>query len=218
MTIVQGPTPVNDEQSLLAALRERNEAAFTALVEEHGPAMHRLALTFVRSAALADDVVQDAWIGVLRGIDRFEGRSSLKTWILQIVANTAKTRALREARSTPFSALLDEHEPAPAVPPSRFFGGGAQHPGGWVSHPRPWDDLPESKLLSSETRGVIEHEISGLPAGQRLVITLRDVEGWEPGEVCGLLELTESNQRVLLHRARSRIRAALERHLEEGRA
>jgi RNA polymerase sigma-70 factor (ECF subfamily) len=210
---------VNDEQSLLAALRERNEAAFTALVEEHGPAMHRFALMYVRSAALADDVVQDAWIGVLRGIDRFEGRSSLKTWLFRIVANTAKTRALREARSTPFSALLDEGDDrAPAVSPDRFFGAGGKYPGGWVSNPRPWDELPESRLLLSETRDVIEHEISRLPEGQRLVITLRDVQGWEPEEVCSLLELSETNQRVLLHRARSRVRAGLERHLEEGRA
>lgn len=218
MRLAQASTPANDEKLLLAALRERDEVAFTTLVEEHGPAMHRLALTFVRRAALADEVVQDAWLGVLRGIDRFEGRSSLKTWLFRIVANKAKTRALLEARSTPFSALLAERdEPAPAVLPDRFFDPEGRHRGAWVSNPRPWDELPESKVISSETRDVIERAVLRLPEGQRLVITLRDIHGWEPEEVCNLLELSEANQRVLLHRARSRVRAALERHLEGGR-
>jgi len=212
---MEAPTTAVDERVLIAALRDRDETAFTALIEEHGPSMRRFALTFVRSGAVADDVVQEVWIVVLRGIDRFEGRSSLKTWLFQIVANTAKTRAVKEARVVPFSSLLDDDDGTPAVSPDRFQGPDGVHPGGWTSFPVPWERLPGEQLLSNETRAVIEAEIARLPDGQRLVITLRDMEGWPADEVCNVLELTETNQRVLLHRARSRVRAALERHFVE---
>ena len=214
---MQPPETSSSETALVAALRRGDENAFSALVDACGPAMHRVALTFVRSSAVADDVVQEAWLGALRGLDRFEGRSTLRTWLLRIVANIARTHAVREARVVPFSALElaqeagSEHEPA--LPAERFQGPEERYPRRWVSFPTPWSTDPESALLSAETHKVILETIAGLPDGQRIVITLRDVEGWDSAEVCSVLELSETNQRVLLHRARSKVRAALERHL-----
>ena len=206
--------PEYEEALLVARLRARDEGAFTELVDRYGGSMRRLALTFVRSPAVADEVVQEAWLGVLRGIDRFEGRSSLKTWIFRILTNTAKTRAERERRSVPFSSLEPEAgEDDPAVDPGRFLADGA-----WATPPVAWDDLPEARLLAAETRGVIDRAIAALPPGQRAVITLADVEGWPPAEIRNVLELTETNQRVLLHRARSKVRAALEEYLREEKA
>jgi RNA polymerase sigma-70 factor, ECF subfamily len=184
-----------DESALVAALRRGDEAAFMQLVDEFMPGMRRFALRFVRTPALADDVVQEAWLGVLRGIDRFEGRSSLKTWIYTIVANVARTRAVREARSTPFAD-------APSVDPDRFVADGH-----WAAPVEPWHDV-----LAAELRGVVDDAISMLPEQQRLVIQLRDVEGWSAGDVCNVLELSETNQRVLLHRARSKVRMAVEEY------
>jgi RNA polymerase sigma-70 factor, ECF subfamily len=184
-----------DESALVAALRAGDERAFMRLVEAYTPGMRRLALTFVRTPALADDVVQEAWLGVLRGLDRFEGRSSLRTWIYRIVANIARTRAVKEARSAPFSSFGDE----PAVDPERFIDG---H---WAKPPEPW-----RAVLDSEARALVDRAIAALPERQRRVIQLRDVEGWSAEEVSNVLELSETNQRVLLHRARSKVRAALE--------
>jgi RNA polymerase sigma-70 factor (ECF subfamily) len=179
--------------------------------------MHRVALTFVRSNAVADDVVQEAWLGALRGLDRFEGRSALKTWLLRIVANIARTHAVREARAVPFSSLEFAPEAAAehdrALPADRFQGPSAQHPGRWVSFPASWPAEPDSALLSAEIRNLIAETIASLPDGQRVVITLRDVEGWDSAEVCSVLEISETNQRVLLHRARTKLRAALEDYL-----
>jgi RNA polymerase sigma-70 factor (ECF subfamily) len=202
-----------DEASLVTALRSGDEEAFAALVDAYGAAMRRVARTFVRSDAVADEVVQEAWLGALRGLDRFEGRAALKTWLFRIVANIARTHAVREARTLPFSALeLDREAEAyePAVSPERFQGADGRFPGGWTSFPVPWSNEPEAALLSAETRRLIEATIATLPDGQRLVITLRDVEGWDASEVCSVLELTETNQRVLLHRARAKVRAAIE--------
>ena len=199
-----------DDRALVERLRNRDEQAFMELVEQYGPAMLRVAQSFVRSRAVAEEVVQDAWVGVLRGIDRFEGRSSLKTWIFRILTNRAKTRGIREGRSLPFSSL----EPAgPAVEADRFHDGSHNWPGHWAALPRAF---PEERLLSAETRGVIERAIAALPPTQRAVISLRDVEGWTAEEVCNALTLTETNQRVLLHRARSAVRTALERYFEES--
>jgi len=177
------------------------------IVEEYTPGMRRLALSFVRTPALADDVVQEAWLGVLRGLERFEGRSSLKTWIFRILVNRAKTRGERESRSVPFSAL-ETAEGEPAVDPDRF---GAD--GGWVSPPRPWGGGPVERLLAGEARGVIDAAIEKLPPAQRRVITLRDIEGLGADETRELLDLSDGNQRVLLHRARSKVRQALEEYL-----
>jgi RNA polymerase sigma-70 factor (ECF subfamily) len=202
-----------DEASLVSALRNGDEAAFAALVDAYGAAMRRVARAFVRSDAVADEVVQEAWLGALRGLDRFEGRAALKTWLFRIVANIARTHAVREARTLPFSALELEREAdsrEPAVPPERFQGADGRFPGGWTSFPLPWSNEPEAALLSAETRRLIEATIATLPDGQRLVITLRDVEGWDASEVCSVLELSETNQRVLLHRARAKVRAAIE--------
>jgi RNA polymerase sigma-70 factor (ECF subfamily) len=203
---------VSDERSLCAALRRGDEAAFSRLVELYHAPLRRLALTHVRSAAVADEVVQETWLAVVRGIDRFEGRSSLKTWIFRILANIAKTRGVREARSIPLSSLAAElADGEPAVDPDRFLD--QQHerwPGHWSSPPARWDTLPEEHLEGRETLAALERAIEQLPPLQRRVIVLRDVEGWEADEVCRLLALSEGNQRVLLHRARSKVRQALE--------
>jgi RNA polymerase sigma-70 factor (ECF subfamily) len=197
-----------DDRTLVERLRNRDEQAFMELVKRYGPSMLRVAQTFVRSRAVAEEVVQDAWVGVLRGLDRFEGRSSLKTWIFRILVNTAKTRGEREARSVPFAAVLDE----PAVDPERFFGGDhPSAPGAWASPPVEW---PAERLEAQEVREVIDGVIAELPPSQRQVITLRDVLGFDAEETCNALGLTEVNQRVLLHRARSRVRRALERYME----
>jgi RNA polymerase sigma-70 factor (ECF subfamily) len=190
-----------DESALLAALRAGDERVFMELVMAYTPGMRRLALSFVRTPAVADDVVSESWLAVLKGLDRFEGRSSIKTWIYRIVANIARTRAVREARSTPFSAFATADEPS--VDPDRFA-----HDGAWDSPPEPW-----RAILDLEARAVIDAAIALLPEQQRQVIELRDVEGWSSEEVRNVLELSETNQRVLLHRARSKVRAALEAYL-----
>ncbi len=201
-----------NEGELCTALRRGDEAAFTELVLLYHAPLRRLALSYVRAAAVADEVVQETWIGVIRGIDSFEGRSSLKTWIFRILTNTAKTRAEREARTVPLSALAPgEHEDEPAVDPSRFLD--QQHarwPGHWACPPARWDELPEEHLTGRETLRALKAAVEALPPMQRQVIVLRDIEGWEAEEVCELLSLSEANQRVLLHRARSKVRQALE--------
>jgi RNA polymerase sigma-70 factor (ECF subfamily) len=175
--------------------------------------MLRLAMVYVRNRAVAEEVVQEAWLGVLNGIDRFQGRSSLKTWIFRILTNTAKTRSERERRTTPFSALAAEDDEGPVVDPDRFLGPDHRYAGHWGTPPTPWDEVPETKLVSDETKGKIEAAIAALPPVQREVITLRDVEGWDAEEVCNVLELSETNQRVLLHRARTKVRLVLEEYL-----
>jgi RNA polymerase sigma-70 factor, ECF subfamily len=206
--------PSVDELQLLYALRGGDERAFAALVDEHGGAMLRIARLYVRDRAVAEEVVQEAWLGLLRGIDRFEGRSSLRTWLFRIVTNLAKTRAVRESRSVPFSALAGEEveDAGPSVPPERFRGPEDRWSGHWASPPEEWG-RPEHELLSGETRAVIGRAIAALPDVQRQVITLRDVEGWSSEEVCNALDLSETNQRVLLHRARTKVRHALDDYL-----
>jgi RNA polymerase sigma-70 factor (ECF subfamily) len=190
------------------------------LVERYSPSMLRIASLYTPSRAVAEDVVQETWLGVLQGLDRFEGRSSLKTWIFRILTNRAKTRGQRERRSIPFSALADRESEGnePAVDPSRFHGDDDRFPHGWASPPTSWEDVPEDRLLSTETLSKVEEAIAQLPEMQRLVITLRDIEGWSSQEVCNFLDITETNQRVLLHRARSKVRKALEEYLNEERA
>jgi RNA polymerase sigma-70 factor (ECF subfamily) len=202
--------PTLEERRLVDALRAGDESAFTRLVEEYTPGMLRLARMFVSNRAVAEDVVQDAWLGVVKGIDRFEGRSSLKTWIYRILTNTAKTRAVREGRSIPFSALAGEDEEG-AVDPDRFLGDESRFPGHWGAPPQRWE--PERRLLSSETLAVIEREIEKLPPNQAIVVTMRDVEGFDAEDVRNALDVSETNQRVLLHRARTKLRRALEEYL-----
>jgi RNA polymerase sigma-70 factor, ECF subfamily len=201
-----------EERSLIDALRAGDEQTFARLVQDYSPGMLRVARMFVSSRAIAEDVVQDAWIGVLNGIGRFEGRSSLKTWIYRILTNTAKTRAAREGRSIPFSALAVADEEG-GVDPDRFLGDDSRFPGHWAAPPRRWDVQPEGRLLAAETLAVIEREIEKLPPNQAIVVTMRDVEGFDAEDVRNALEISETNQRVLLHRARSRLRRALEEYL-----
>ena len=203
----------SEEAELVARLRAGDERAFEALVERHYATMLAVARGYVRTRAVAEEVVQEAWLGVLKGIDRFEGRSSLKTWIMRIVVNIAITRGERETRTIPFSAFASE-DGEPAVDPDRFREDGDGFPGHWRAYPGNWASLPEDALLGRETLDVVKRAIGELPAAQRVVITMRDVGGCSAEEVCGTLEVSEGNQRVLLHRARSHVRNALERHLD----
>jgi RNA polymerase sigma-70 factor, ECF subfamily len=206
-------SPTAQEDELLRRLRAGDERAFETLVDRYHATMVAIARSYVRTSALAEEVAQDAWVGVLKGLDRFEGRSSLKTWILRIVVNTAMTRGVREARSVPFSSLAPEGEEV-AVDPERFRGPDDAFPGHWNGYPGDWRSLPEEILLGRETLEVVKRAIEGLPVAQQRVITLRDVTGLSGDEVCEALDLTPGNQRVLLHRARSRVRAELERHFD----
>ncbi len=205
---------VTDETTLIDALRRRDEAAFVALVEMYHASLLRL---YVADRAAAEEVVQDTWLGVLKGIDRFEGRSSFKTWLFRILTNIAKTRGVREARSVPFSTLFEADAEAnePAVTPDRFLPPEDEWAGSWSIEPSAWTDQPETRLLSREVLAHIRSAIAALPPAQREVITLRDVEGWSSDEVCNALDITETNQRVLLHRARAKVRAALEDYLAQ---
>ena len=207
-------TTALDEAQLVAALRARDEAAFMELVRSYNTSLLRVAQMYVPSRAVAEEVIQETWLGVLNGIDRFEGRSSLKTWIFRILTNIAKTRAQREGRHIPFSALEQPGRvPEPAVGADRFLPpDDPQWPGGWAAPPESW--RPDDRLVAKETRELVAEAIERLPPNQRAVISLRDVEGWGSEEVCGVLGVSESNQRVLLHRARSKVRAELERYLE----
>lgn len=178
--------------------------------------MLRLALAHVPSRAVAEEVVQDTWVGVLNGIDRFEGRSALRTWIFQILLNTARTRGKREKRTLPFSSFrrrAEEGRDEPAVDPDRFQGRRDDQPGAWASPPAEWLE-PERKLATDESRRVLLEAIAGLPPRQRDVIVLRDVQGYTAEDARNALDISETNQRVLLHRARSKVRAALEKNLE----
>ena len=210
--------PSLDEMALVEALRRGDESAFVALIDRYQGPMLRLAMAYVPSRAVAEEVVQETWLGVLQGIGRFEGRSSLKTWIFRILTNRAKTRGEREGRSVPFSSLAaaDADLSGPTVEPEQFHP--PDHPQWaniWVSYPKRWDELPEDRLLSREISACIQAAIDALPLTQREVITLRDVEGWSSEDVCNILAITETNQRVLLHRARAKVRRAVDQYLQE---
>lgn len=187
---------------LLGRLRSGDERAFEMLVGRYDSTLRRVARSYVRTPAAVDDVVQETWLGVLRGLSAFEGRSSLRTWIFSILLNQARTRARRDARSLPFSAL--ETEDGPTVDPAAFGADGR-----WASAPARLDGDPETGLLSAELRAQLLHAVEGLSDEQRAVITLRDLVGCPAAEVCELLDISDGNQRVLLHRARTRVRHAL---------
>jgi RNA polymerase sigma-70 factor (ECF subfamily) len=206
--------PVNDDLDLLERLRGGDERTFAALVDRYHPTMLAVARAHVRTGASAEEVVQDAWVAVLKGLDRFEGRASLKTWVMRIVANIATTRGVREARSTPFSALAPEGEEV-AVDADRFRGPQDSFPGHWKAYPSDWRSLPEQALLGRETLDALAAALHELPEAQRTVVTLRDVHGCSSEEVCATLEISSANQRVLLHRGRSRLRTALERQFDD---
>jgi len=206
----------SDDLEQLEALRNGDERAFASLVDRYYGSLLRLAMAYVPSRAVAEEVVQETWVGVLEGLSRFEGRSSLKTWIFRILTNRAKTRGQRERRYEPMGLGGDsgDNPEGPPVDPDRFLKSGyfVDH---WVSQPNAWEDeTPERLLLSKETRAQIEKAIEALPPTQRQVITLRDIEEVSSQEVCNILDITETNQRVLLHRARSKVRRTLEPYME----
>jgi RNA polymerase sigma-70 factor (ECF subfamily) len=216
VTAPPAPTQIDDDRCAVAALLAGDEATFATLLDRYNMPMLRLAMVYVADRAVAEEVVQDTWVGVLQGLPQFEGRASLKTWIFRILTNQAQTRGKREARFVSFSALggLDDEGAEPAVDPARFLP--ADHPrwpGHWAAPPQSWDSPPEKQLLAQETRSYIRQAIGTLPATQRTVIIMRDVEGWPADEVCNVLGITETHQRVLLHRARARVRQALEQYL-----
>src|SRR3954453_23304358 len=211
---LSSPDPAAAEAELVERLRAGDEAAFEALVARHYGTMLAVAQSYVKGRSVAEEVVQKAWLGVIKGLDRFEGRSSLKTWILSILVNQAKTRGTREARSVPFSALAPEGE-EPAVDPARFRGPDDPYPGHWRAFPGDWGRSAATAVQDRETLRVVMGAIADLPPAQQTVIRMRDVEGYSSEEVCSLLDVSEGNQRVLLHRARSRVRSALERHFDD---
>jgi RNA polymerase sigma-70 factor (ECF subfamily) len=208
-----------EEKLLLEALRRGDEAAFLALVNRHHGAMVRLARAFVRSDAVAEEVAQESWLAALEGLAAFRGEAGVKGWLLAIVANRARSRAVKEARSVPMSSLASRDEDGdggPAVDPDRFLpADDPEWPGHWSAAPAAF---PEARLLAAEAADKAKAAIAALPARQQAVITLRDVEGLSAEEACLALGLSEENQRVLLHRARSRVRAELEAYFAEGDA
>jgi RNA polymerase sigma-70 factor, ECF subfamily len=199
------------DEELVPRLRAGDGAAFRDVVACYHPMMVRVAETYVPSRAVAEEVAQDTWIAVMRGLGGFEGRSSLKTWMFRILANQARTRGERERRVVPMSSLAGELDDEPSVPPERFKGPAGR--GHWAQPPARWSDQPEARLLSGATFELVAKTVEQLPENQRRVLVLRDIEEWSSEEVRDLLELSEVNQRVLLHRARSRVRAALEEQL-----
>ena len=208
-----------DDGALVAALRAGDETAFGWLLDRYDGSLRRTAMAYVPSRAVADEVVQETWLGVVKGIGRFEGRSSLKTWIFRILMNVARTKGVRENRSIPFASAarggIDGDEPAFDAdrfrPPSD-----ADWPYHWVSFPTAWEHEPADRLEAGETLEIVRAAVAALPPAQREVMTLRDVQGWSSAEVCNTLDITETNQRVLLHRARSKVRAALELYFESA--
>lgn len=206
--------PQRDDARLLDALRGGDEVAFAELVGRyHGP-LKRFASSFGAGDAVCEEIVQETWLGALQGLESFEGRSSFKSWLFGIVKNQARRRAERERRTVPFSALSGEgEEDGPAVDPDRFQGADGAWPGHWATPPRAWED-PQRRLASLEAREHLRMAIAALPERQRAVVVLRDVEGLDAGEVCTLLEISEGNQRVLLHRARAGVRNALEGYVD----
>jgi RNA polymerase sigma-70 factor (ECF subfamily) len=202
-----------DESELIAALRCGDQVAFAELVTKHTPALLRAAKTYVPSHAIAEEVVQETWIALVKGVDKFEGRSSLRTWLFAVMANIAKARGIRERRDK--EALIAAM--GPTVDPSRFHGPDDPRAGAWKEPPVAFPDSPEGSVLGRELRAVAQRELDKLPSRQRAVVTLRDLIGVDSAEVCELLDITPANQRVLLHRGRAAIRQTLEDYLT-GRA
>jgi RNA polymerase sigma-70 factor (ECF subfamily) len=206
----------SDEGALVDALSAGDEQAFAWLLDRYDGSLRRAARMYVASAATADEVVQETWVAVIRGLPRFERRSSLKTWLYRILMNIARTHGVREHRSVPFSsapAAMREGD-EPAVDPDRFRPLDDQYPRGWRSFPPAWEQLPEQQLLSGELLDQVGKALETLPAAQREVVTLRDLEGWSAAEVCNALAISETNQRVLLHRGRMKLRRVCEEYLE----
>lgn len=206
-------TALPPDALLVDRLRAGDDAAFAALLDAWSSGMHRVARGFVATADSAAEVVQDTWLAVIQGLPGFEGRSSLKTWVYRILVNTARRRGGRESRTVPWSSLTADDE-GPTVDPSRFRGPGQPYEGHWIDWPPPWPG-PEDATLAAEVRARAAAAVAALPDRQRVVITLRDIEGYEPAEVCEILEISAANQRVLLHRARAYVRGRLEAYFAE---
>jgi RNA polymerase sigma-70 factor (ECF subfamily) len=211
----QPPSAAAGEGELVARLRAGDADAFAQVVNAWSPALLRVARSHVSTAASAEEVVQDTWLAVVRGLDGFQGRSSLRTWVFRILVNTAKTRGVRESRAVPWSAL--DEDAGPTVDPARFRGDDDRWPRHWTVQgtPQPWEPAPEERVLSGEVRELLVAALDALPPRQRSVVSLHDVAGLSSGEVCDILGLTAANQRVLLHRGRARVRAALEEYYRE---
>jgi RNA polymerase sigma-70 factor, ECF subfamily len=215
---MDAPTPGSSlrsatDQDVIESLRAGDEAAFAHLVQTWSPSMLRLARQFVSTSQSAEDAVQDTWLGMLTGLDRFEGRASLRTWTFSILVNRAKSRGVRESRTVVDLRAADDGNDRPTVDPDRFRGPDDRFPGGWTPEgaPQPWHE-PEQRAIAEETLGLIEQALEQLPARQRIVVTMRDVQGFSADEVCDLMELSPGNQRILLHRGRGALRAALEEY------
>jgi RNA polymerase sigma-70 factor (ECF subfamily) len=211
--LVTTPLAAGGERELIVALRDGDTQAFQRLVERNQPMMKRVARGFVDSDAVAEEIVQETWLAVLGGIRRFQGRSALSTWIFSILVNQAKTHSSRERRATPFASVGPADAGGYAVDPDRFQKDDEAWPGHWATPPRPWQK-PERRLLSLEARARLRSALDALPARQRVVVSLRDVEGLTAEEVCGMLDVSTENQRVLLHRGRSRLRSMLEEYVQ----
>lgn len=200
------------DQELVMALRRGDERAFAELVDQYHSVMVRLALVYVHDRASAEDVAQEAWLGMLRGLDRFAGRASLKTWIFGILVNCARARSRRERRSVPFSDFPEDDD-GPTVDPDRFLPSGHRWAGHWSTPPAEW---PEDQMLAREIVGYLHEALERLPERQRAVVTLRDIEGWPPAEICALFGISSANERVLLHRGRAAIRRELGSYLSQS--
>jgi RNA polymerase sigma-70 factor (ECF subfamily) len=208
-----GATVTASDEQTVAALRAGDERTFRELFARTYPMLKRVARGYVASDAVAEEIVQDTWLAIVTGIDRFEGRSALGTWIFSILTNQAKTHCARERRALPFSSVTPSGVEEPAVDPDRFQKDDEAWPGHWATPPRPWQK-PERRLLSLEARDRLKDALAQLPDRQRLIVGLRDVDGRSAEEVCDLLGLSPENQRVLLHRGRSRLRAVLEQYFD----
>ena len=208
-------TVEEDEGALVAALRAGDEGAFAQLVDRHTPSMIRVARGYVPSHEIAEDVVQETWIALLKGIDKFEGRSSLRTWLFTVLINIAKTRGVRERKDVEVQMKAFA---GGSVDPARFRPAGDEWPGHWRPSevPAPFPDSPEGSLLSNELTAVARRGLEGLPERQRIVVTMRDMLGLESDEVCELLDITVANQRVLLHRGRAAVRQVLKDYLRDA--
>lgn len=209
--------PARLDEELVARLRLGDESAFSEIVDGWSPMMLRVARSFVSSEASAEEMVQETWLAVLAGLHRFEGRSSLRTWVFRILSNQAKTRGVREARTVPMSSLGGDDADGLTVDADRFSGKDEEYPGHWTDEgaPRAWQPAPESSLLSAEIRSLVAEALLLLPDRQRTVVSLRDVHGLTSNEVCDALSITAANQRVLLHRGRAMLRTALEDYYHE---
>ena len=200
---------------LVKAISARDPSAFAFLLDRYHSSLVQLALQYVPNRAVAEEVAQDTWLALIQGIDRFEQRSSLKTWLFRVLVNIARSRGVKESRSIPYAshAVLDDE---PAVDPRRFRRFDPRTRGSWKRPPQPWSD-PEQQAIAAETLETIHGAVEHLPPAQREVLTMRDLLGWSAAEVCDALAVSDANQRVLLHRARSKVRTALERQYDEGR-